>query len=522
MNSKIEIVLSPEEAFDEARFKAALYEKLKLNPQEKVVNPIRRSIDARGKNVSVRVQVEIQEPGQSKTSYSKNYSTVSNNPRVIIVGAGPAGLFAAIRLIELGLKPIIFERGKDVQARRRDLAAINKEHVVNPESNYCFGEGGAGTYSDGKLYTRSNKRGDVQRVLEILIAHGANEDIVFDAHPHIGTNKLPKIVATIRDSIIQAGGEVHFNSKVVDFILSGNEVRGVLTADGVAHEGKAVLLATGHSARDIFQLLHDKKILIEAKPFALGVRVEHQQSLIDRIQYHCATDRGNFLPASSYALVHQAKVHGAELGVFSFCMCPGGFIVPAATAQGEIVVNGMSPSRRDSRYANSGIVVAVNENDWKSYQKFGPLAAMHFQSEIEQRACSAAGKTQTAPAQRLVDFVNGKISSSLLETSYQPGLQSVDMKSVLPDFIFQSLKQGFRNFGSKMRGYLTNEAQIVGVESRTSSPVRIPRDKITLEHPQVKRLFPCAEGAGYAGGIMSAAMDGERCAEAIKNKYFSA
>jgi uncharacterized FAD-dependent dehydrogenase len=517
---KFEINLTPEEAFDESLFKPTLYHKLKLNPEESFLRPIRRSIDARGKNVLVKVQVEAQPIGeQTPISYHKNYSSVNNKPRVIIVGAGPAGLFAAIRLIESGMKPIVFERGKDVQSRRRDLAAINKDHVVNPESNYCFGEGGAGTYSDGKLYTRSNKRGDVNRILEIFIAHGASQDILFDAHPHIGTNKLPKIVTELRETILKAGGEIHFDTKVTDLILSSDEIKGVITADGTKHEAEAVILATGHSARDIFQLLHRNKILIEAKPFALGVRVEHQQNFIDKIQYHCQVDRGKYLPASSYALVHQAKINGEERGVFSFCMCPGGFIVPAATSPGEIVVNGMSPSRRDSKFANSGIVVAVNESDFKSYQKFGPLGGMYFQMEIEQKACAIAGENQTAPAQRLTDFVDGKVSASLLDTSYQPGLQSVDLKSVFPDFIYQSLKQGFRNFGTKMKGYVSNEAQVVGVESRTSSPVRIPRDKQTLEHVQVKRLFPCAEGAGYAGGIVSAAMDGERCAESIVNLY---
>jgi uncharacterized FAD-dependent dehydrogenase len=517
---KFEINLTPEEAFDESLFKPTLYQKLKLNPEESFLRPVRRSIDARGKNVLVKVQVEVQPIGeQAPISYQKNYSNVSNKPRVLIVGAGPAGLFAAIRLIESGMKPIIFERGKDVQSRRRDLASINKDHIVNPESNYCFGEGGAGTYSDGKLYTRSNKRGNVNRILEIFITHGANEDILFDAHPHIGTNRLPKIVAALRETILQAGGEIHFETKVVDLIMTSDELKGVITADGIKHEGESVILATGHSARDVFQLLHRSKILIEAKAFALGVRVEHQQSFIDKIQYHCPVDRGKYLPASSYALVHQAKVNGEERGVFSFCMCPGGFIVPAATAPGEIVVNGMSPSRRDSKFANSGIVVAVSENDFKSHQKFGPLAGMYFQMEVEQKACAIAGGSQTAPAQRLLDFVEGKISDSLLDSSYQPGLQSVDLKSVLPDFIYQSLKQGFRNFGTKMKGYVSNEAQVVGVESRTSSPVRIPRDKQTLEHPQMKRLFPCAEGAGYAGGIVSAAMDGERCAESVVNLY---
>jgi hypothetical protein len=442
---------------------------------------------------------------------------VANSPkRVIIVGSGPAGLFAALRLIELGIKPVVIERGKDVQSRRRDLAAINKEHIVNPDSNYCFGEGGAGTYSDGKLYTRSKKRGDIKRILEIMVAHGAKDEILFDAHPHIGTNKLPRLVAGLRESIRDAGGEVIFETRVVDFILDENRIKGVVTQNGDRVEGDAVILATGHSARDIFTLLQQRNILIEAKPFALGVRVEHQQSLIDRVQYHCPTDRGPYLPASSYALVHQAKINGSERGVFSFCMCPGGFIVPAATAPGEIVVNGMSPSRRDSRYANSGIVVAVNENDFHEYSKHGPLAGMYFQSAIEQRAFHAGGGTQRAPAQRLVDFVNGKHSASLLETSYQPGLTSVDMTEVLPRFIVDALRQGFKDFGAKMKGYLTNDAQIIGVESRTSSPVKIPRLKETFEHPQIQGLIPCGEGAGYAGGIVSAAMDGERCAEAAE------
>jgi len=423
-----------------------------------------------------------------------------------------------LRLIEHGIKPIVIERGNDVRLRRRDLAAINKEHIVNPDSNYCFGEGGAGTYSDGKLYTRSKKRGDVNQILEILVAHGAKDDILFDAHPHIGTNKLPNLVTEIRESIIRAGGEVHFNTKAVDFIVKDDTMLGVITHSGERIEGEGVILATGHSARDIFQILHQKKILIEAKPFALGVRVEHPQDLIDRIQYHCPVDRGPYLPASSYALVHQASVQNADRGVFSFCMCPGGFIVPSATAPGEVVVNGMSPSRRDSKFANSGIVVAVNESDFKSFLNHGPLAGMFFQQDIEQRACVVAGGTQLAPAQRLVDFVEGKNSGTLLETSYQPGLTSVQMRDVLPKFISEALQQGFKNFGSKMKGYLTNEAQIVGVESRTSSPVRIPRDKETLEHPQIKMFFPCGEGAGYAGGIVSAAMDGERCADAILTK----
>jgi uncharacterized FAD-dependent dehydrogenase len=514
--NQVEVTLWPEEAFNEELFPAILYKKLQLKNDGSVyVNPVKRSIDARGKKVIVRVQCEILSPEKLNPPIKRSYQDVRSNNRVIVVGSGPAGLFAALRLVELGLKPIVLERGKDVQARRRDLALINKEQIVNPESNYCFGEGGAGTYSDGKLYTRSKKRGDIRRILEILVAHGAKDEILFDAHPHIGTNKLPKLVAELRQSIIQAGGEVHFNTQVIDFIVADNEMRGVYTQNGKTIEGEAVILATGHSARDIFTILQRKNILIEPKPFALGVRVEHAQNLIDKIQYHCANERETFLPASSYSLVHQAVVNGKSRGVFSFCMCPGGFIVPAATAPGEVVVNGMSPSRRDSQFANSGIVVAVEDQDFKAYAHHGELWGMFFQADIERKACAMAGGTQHAPAQRLLDFVQGKLSPSLLPTSYQPGIASVDMKEVLPTFIVQALQQGFKDFGKKMKGYLSNEAQIIGVESRTSSPVKIPRDKETLEHPQIKKLFPCGEGAGYAGGIVSAAMDGERCAESI-------
>lgn len=514
-----EITLTPEEAFQEETFNAHLYSKLQLpNDGSVAVKIVKRSLDARAKKVVVRLQCEVLDRGQKVSSpYNFNYPDVSKADPVIIVGSGPAGLFAALRLIEAGIKPIIIERGKDVQARRRDLAAINKEHHVNPDSNYCFGEGGAGTYSDGKLYTRSTKRGDINRILAILIQHGAKDEIQFDAHPHIGTNKLPPLIASIRKLIQDSGGEVHFEKRVTDFIIENDEIKGVELLSGEKVVGKSVILATGHSARDIFELLHQRKIYVEAKPFALGVRVEHSQSLIDQIQYHCGLDRGEFLPASSYSLVHQANVNNANRGVFSFCMCPGGFIVPAATAQGEVVVNGMSPSRRDSRFANSGIVVAVEEKDFTVYKDKGPLAAMYFQAAIEKLACKVAGGTQSAPAQRLVDFVESRVSSTLLETSYQPGLLSADMREVLPSFITEALKQGFKNFGSKMKGYYTNDAQIVGVESRTSSPVRIPRDKETLEHVHIKRLFPCGEGAGYAGGIVSAAMDGERCAEAVIN-----
>ena len=516
----VEVVLRPEEAFDESLFRSTVYRKLAIKDDGGTfVNIIKRSIDARSREVIVRVQCEIVPSSESKPliSYSKKLPDVTRSNPVVIVGAGPAGLFAGLRLIELGLKPVIIERGKDVQSRRRDLAAINKDHIVNTESNYCFGEGGAGTYSDGKLYTRSKKRGDVRRILEIFVAHGAKEDILFDAHPHIGTNKLPLLVSALRQSILDAGGEVHFDEKVVDLVVEGDTMKGVVTHSGNVFLGEAVILATGHSARDIFELLHRKNILIESKAFALGVRIEHAQALIDSVQYHCTGGRGDYLPASSYSLVHQARINGVDRGVFSFCMCPGGFIVPAATQPGEIVVNGMSPSRRDSKFANSGIVVAVDENDFRQFREYGPLAGMYFQAAIEREACISAGGTQCAPAQRLADFTTNKISSSLPETSYQPGVTSVDLRSVLPQFITEALKQGFRNFDNKIRGYLTNEAQIVGVESRTSSPVKIPRGGDTFEHPQLKNLFPCGEGAGYAGGIVSAAMDGERCAEAAFN-----
>src|SRR5688572_19144463 len=520
----VELVLKPEEAFDEEKFNTFLYNRLGLKQDGSVfVRPIKRSIDARSKNVVVRIQCEIARPEEAtpQLSYEKAIKNVANSKPVVIVGSGPAGLFAGLRLIELGFRPIVLERGNDVQARRRDLAAINKDHLVNPESNYCFGEGGAGTYSDGKLYTRSKKRGDVRRILEILVTHGATDEILFDAHPHIGTNKLPRVVAELRQSILNSGGEIHFNTKVTDLIIQGDIIKGVVTHNSNSISGESVILATGHSARDIFQLLHRKNIMIEAKPFALGLRVEHDQNLIDQVQYHCFPDRGEYLPASSYALVHQASVKGQERGVFSFCMCPGGFIVPAATAPGEIVVNGMSPSRRDSKFANSGIVVSVDNHDFEGFKQHGALAGLYFQAGIEQKACQIAGGTQAAPAQRLMDFVENRLSSTLLETSYQPGLTSVDMKEVLPRNIINALQQGFKNFGTKMKGYLTNDAQVVGVESRTSSPVKIPRDTVSLEHPQIKGLFPCGEGAGYAGGIVSAAIDGERCADAVAMKVRS-
>jgi uncharacterized protein len=522
MYKHLSLVLDPEIAFDEQNFKAHLHKLLHI-PSDEIpfIRPLKRSIDARGRQVRVNVEAEVflGESPSPVISFQKNYPDVTYAPQGIIVGAGPAGIFAALRLIELGIKPILLERGKDVRARRRDLAAINKDHIVNPESNYCFGEGGAGTYSDGKLYTRSKKRGDIRRVQEILVAHGATEEILVDAHPHIGTNKLPQLVAELRESILQAGGEVHFDTKVIDFILQNKEMKGVVLENGNEILGLGVILATGHSARDVFELCQKRNVLIEAKPYAMGVRIEHQQSLIDSLQYH-RSERGEYLPAASYSLVGQTYFKGVQRGVFSFCMCPGGFIVPSATAPGELVVNGMSPSRRDSKYANSGMVVAINEIDLVPYKQFGALAGLQLQKELEQKACKMAGGGQTAPAQLVGDFIDNKVSKSLLSTSYQPGLLSVNMLEVLPDFIGKPLQEGLKQFGQKMRNYSSNQAQIIGIESRTSSPVRIPRDKETLEHLEIKRLFPCGEGAGYAGGIMSAAMDGERCAEKLFEQYF--
>ena len=516
MKQEVELLLPPEVAFDEfARYEAILHHAGLRPGQADFVHLKRRSIDARGRQLLVRLRADIYQEAPPKELFGPwfQYPDVSQaQRRVIIVGAGPAGLFAALRAIELGMKPIVLERGKDVRTRRRDLAAINKEQTVNPDSNYCFGEGGAGTYSDGKLYTRATKRGDVGRVLRRLVQHGATPDILVDAHPHIGTNKLPEVVKDLREAIVAAGGEVRFDTRVTDFVLDSNHLRGVVLASGETLLAEATILATGHSARDIYELLHQRGVLIEAKPFAMGVRVEHQQALIDQAQYRRA-ERGE-LPAAAYALVQQTEVKGRQRGVFSFCMCPGGFIVPAATAPGEVVVNGMSPSRRDSRFANSGIVAAVELEDL-DLKTHGPLAGLRFQQALEQRACAAAGGTQRAPAQRLGDFLKNKVSTELLETSYQPGLVSVRMDEVLGPILAERLRQGFASFGRKIPGYATNAAQIVGVESRTSSPVRIPRDATSLQHPVVAGLFPCGEGAGYAGGIVSAAMDGERVAEAV-------
>ena len=474
---------------------------------------LRKSIDARSRQVYINLSIEafIKEPYHHRPFNKINFGDVSHSrKRVIIIGAGPAGLFAALQLIEKGVKPIILERGKDVKSRRRDLAVLNKEGIINPESNYCFGEGGAGTYSDGKLYTRSTKRGDVTRILNLLVQFGADEKILYEAHPHIGTNKLPQIITAIRKQIIDNGGEFLFEKKVIDLKTEDGFIKKVITADGATIEGDAVILATGHSARDIFLMLHEKKIKIEVKPFALGVRVEHPQALIDSVQYHCLV-RDEFLPPSSYNLVQQ--VDGK--GVFSFCMCPGGIIAPAATNPNELVVNGWSPSKRNNPYANSGIVVSVEEQDVQAYKKHGALSTMYFQQEVEQKAFAAGGGKFVAPAQRLIDFCDNKMSSSLPQCSYLPGINSAFLKDVLPPFINERLRIAFKEFGKKMRGYFTNDAVIVATESRTSSPVRIPRNSETLQHPQIQNLYPCGEGAGYAGGIVSAAIDGERVALSI-------
>jgi uncharacterized protein len=523
MKQELNLVVSPEEADDDLAIKKQIASQLHVNTSEVTAFKIeKRSIDARSRNIKINLKlaVYINEQLPAPHSYKINYPDVTGKKAVIVVGAGPAGLFAALQLIEKGLKPIVIERGKNVKDRRRDLAAINKEHIVNPHSNYCFGEGGAGTYSDGKLYTRSTKRGDITKILQTFIAHGADENILIEAHPHIGTNKLPKIIEAMRQTIVDSGGEVHFNMHVIDFIIKNNSVKGVVcneltTSATVEFIADSVILATGHSARDIFELLHKKNILIEGKTFAMGVRVEHPQALIDAVQYHCNINevetRRTHLPASSYSLVHQAMGRG----VYSFCMCPGGIIAPCATAQQEVVTNGWSPSKRNNPYANSGIVVTAEPEDLIAYQQHGALAGLRYQQALEKMAWEAGGKTQAAPAQRLSDFVNNKISATLPGCSYQPGITSVPLHTLLPQAIGKRLQIGFKEFGKKMRGYLTNEAVIVGVESRTSSPVRIPRDSETLQHPQIKGLYPCGEGAGYAGGIVSAAIDGQKCADAI-------
>jgi len=510
MIKEIEIVCPPGQHEDEAVLKGLAASALKISPNKITgFQILKRSIDARGRKVVYRMQLKVyvDEPFRAE-SYTVNYPNVKEAKPVVIVGAGPAGLFAALQCIELGLKPIIIERGKEVKDRRRDLANINKQGLVNPESNYCFGEGGAGTYSDGKLYTRSTKRGDVNQVLKIFVAHGATTDILVDARPHIGTNKLPQIITAIRETILNAGGEIHFDAKVTSLIISFDKIKGIELASGEKINSDAVILATGHSARDVFEMLHRQNVLIEAKPFALGVRIEHPQEIIDRAQYHCEV-RGDDLPPSYYSLVEQVEGRG----VFSFCMCPGGIIAPCATEANEIVVNGWSPSKRNNPYANSGTVVQINLEDVAGDEN-DPFKMLKFQQQIERIAFTAGGGNLVAPAQRMVDFVNRRQSIDLPKNSYLPGTTSIQLKEVLPDWINDRLRKALPVFGQKMKGYYTNEAILVGVESRTSSPVKVPRDKETLQHPQITGLFPCGEGAGYAGGIISAAIDGINCATA--------
>jgi len=524
MPQTVTLRLLPVQAHDSTAISEAIAQQLGVHNLE--VNGFyktHQSIDARSRQqiwYNVTVQAFINEPFHTRPFVPVQYPDVSAaKHRVIVVGAGPAGLFAALKLIRLGIQPIVLERGKDVRARRRDLAHMNKTGEVHPESNYCFGEGGAGTYSDGKLYTRSNKRGSINEILNTFVQFGADEKILYESHPHIGTNKLPHIITAMREQIIAAGGQVLFEKKLVDITVQSNQISTVITADGDRLTANAVLLATGHSARDIFELFYRKDILIEAKPFALGVRVEHPQALIDSIQYHCPA-RGEYLPPASYSLVHQSMGRG----VFSFCMCPGGIIAPAATAPGELVVNGWSPSKRNNPYSNSGMVVSVDVADVvQQQQTVTPLSLLAFQQSVEQQAFKVGGSNLAAPAQRLVDFCNYKVSNNLPDCSYIPGVTSANLRDVLPAFIHERLRDGLIAFGKKMKGYYTNEAVLVATESRTSSPVRIPRDGTTLQHPQIQNLYPCGEGAGYAGGIVSAAMDGEKVAEAIalqlSNKY---
>lgn len=511
MQKEIEITLLPHQVEQADVVKTKLSESLGLAASRiKGYEILKRSIDARSRKVIFRLQIRIYIDEDPITLVSNTiYPNVSDAKPVLIIGAGPAGLFAALQCIENGLKPIIIERGKDVKQRRRDLAAINKQGLVNTESNYCYGEGGAGTYSDGKLYTRSNKRGDINKVLQVFVDHGAEKDIIIDARPHIGTNKLPHIITSIKDTILNAGGEVMFDCQMTDILTEFGKVKGI----EINFEDKLfadhIILATGHSARDVYELLHKKNILIEAKPFALGVRIEHPQEIIDAAQYHCDI-RSEFLPPAYYSLVEQV---GAR-GVFSFCMCPGGIIAPCATGENEIVVNGWSPSKRNNPFANSGTVVQVTLDDVQGYD---PLRMLNFQSEIEKLAFESGGGNLVAPAQRMIDFVNNKLSIDLPKNSYLPGTKSVMLDNILPEFVSKSLRAALPLFGKKIKGYYTNEAILVGVESRTSSPVRIPRDKETFQHPQIKGLYPCAEGAGYAGGIVSAAIDGINCANAIIN-----
>jgi len=518
MSIIVQIAVSPQQLEDLDFILGLALKKEKLRKKEIGDWRIRkRSIDARNSPIKINLQIELwllEELREQIPPYIPQ--KVHNAKKVAIIGAGPAGFYAALRSVEAGFKPVVFERGKDVRERRRDLAIINKLQKVNPESNYCFGEGGAGTYSDGKLYTRSKKRGNVLKALEWFVHFGADEDILVDAHPHIGTNKLPKIIASMREEIIKNGGEVHFNSKLTDIKINDAAIQAIQINNEKWFEFDNVILATGHSARDIYYLLHHKNIIIEAKGFAIGVRVEHQQTLINHIQYQKEYDNP-YLPPASYSLVEQVD----GFGVYSFCMCPGGIIAPCATEQDEVVTNGWSPSKRNNPYANSGIVVSVKPTDLPNYKKDDPFVCLDFQKYVEKRCWEAGGKTQKVPAQRMIDFVEGKVSTDFPKTSYQPGIVAADLNKVLPALLAEKLKKAFVAFGKKKNGYYTNEAVLHAPESRTSSTISVPRHPITLEHVEIKGLYPCGEGAGYAGGIISAAIDGISCVDAIVRKQVS-
>lgn len=510
----LQLRVAPEIAYNPMRLSAEVSSQIAVDVNRLTeVRVTRRSIDARQRRVMVNLSVDVyvDEAPEDTLATPVEYKPLpADAPSAVIVGAGPAGLFAALRLIEEGVRPVVLERGKSVEERSKDMARISRENVVDPDSNYCFGEGGAGAYSDGKLYTRSKKRGSVEKILNIFVQHGAKEDILVDAHPHIGTDRLPQVIRGMRNTILRCGGEVRFGTRVESLVLDGNRVTGVVTARGERVDGP-VILATGHSARDVYRFLDRTGIAIEPKGIAVGVRVEHPQQLIDSIQYHNPGGRGRYLPPAEYSLL--TRVGGRA--VYSFCMCPGGFIIPAATAPGQLVVNGMSPASRGTKWANSGMVVEVLPEDLTDYDNFGALKVMAFQEDIERRFSEDAEGGQNAPAQRLTDFVNGKPSKSLPSTSYAPGVHPARLDQLLSQFVADRLREGFREFGRKSRGYLTADAAVIGAETRTSSPVRIPRDPELLTHIGFEGLYPCGEGAGYAGGIVSAAIDGERCAEAL-------
>ncbi|MDE5774080.1 MAG: NAD(P)/FAD-dependent oxidoreductase [Muribaculaceae bacterium] len=516
MVEEISIRVSPEVASDMTQLRHVISSHVGIESDDiNDIAIIRRSIDSRQRKITVNLTVRYAR-GEDHTIISSHspykFEHVSDDaPEVIIVGAGPAGLFAALELIKHNIRPVVLERGKDVDARRMDIAALNRTGIADPDSNYCFGEGGAGTFSDGKLHTRSKKKGDNDQIMRLLVDHGASPEILIDSHPHIGSNRLPGIIKSIRQTILKCGGIVKFNTRVNNLIIKDNIVKGVVTSTGEEIKGEAVILAIGHSARDTIRNIHAQGVDMETKGFALGVRLEHPSQLIDKIQYHNPHGRGKYLPAAEYNFVTQS----ASRGVYSFCMCPGGVVVPAVSAPGESVVNGMSASARSGRWSNSGMVVEIRPDDFPEYDKYGVFKLLKVQEDLEKRFYEAAGNTLRAPAQRMTDFVNGKMSTTLPSSSYVPGLKSARVDTLLPPFISDRLKDGFRQFDKKAKGFLNHDATVIGLESRTSSPVRIPRDRETLRHLNISGLYPAGEGAGYAGGIISAAVDGTRCASAI-------